>query len=549
MSKKSDAHPLFTNVEAYIRGKYREFSDLLEYCDLYRVMQTRPGSDGITVIIPRDETMKKIRELSFSPDTKKVGDACELLLAHIIRKGVTSADGWKDENIGDSRYPSQRIRAKVTSKGVELQSADGKVYATIKKDEEFRVAFRDRLAVWNVVTGDMREEKGDDAPPKMHGRRGPREKMPVTGGYELEQAHYDTARFKIGVTAENEFVVQQMCRAASPIPPVCPFQSYVISFARFAQEKYPDLFYQCILPLIRFRMIDFYTIFEPHRSAPRDQYLIPDVPINEWWETFKFTRVLMADVMSFRGWVDQQIATAATQYPQVAIYAKMEDLIHEIDGIRVGVTPALQNQAQIAPAIYSIYDAFANSNKIGALADIYPPMLADYYRSHPRFKLAHDELAFVTEPIMIRLCMAPVFNLDQFRHVVTMIGNVMHANSVPDIEKVLPLTSPAKLSLQNDALIEEIRVFVNSTMFLWIPITSETMKNYPIESATTRPETTDVLYNTDFALKLHHERLYHDISSQLSDINKKMFVSMMDSIKPEQITEALRAKLTVLLNR
>jgi hypothetical protein len=542
-SKKADAHSLVTNIEDYVRAKYPDFAALFDYCKLFNLTSPRPGSSGVTLIVPTDKKyIDSIRELSFSSDAADVGKACDSLLALLMRKALLKASDWAAGDVSDMRYPSQQVSAKATTSSVELQ-ANGKTYATLKQDPAFKVGFRSNIAVWLLTDGHMRAEMDADAPRKPRGRgRGARDKEGgnIAGGYDLVRAHAESDRFKIAIAAENEYVIQHMMPAQNGAP---SFIAYLISFARFMYEHHRDEFFQCVLPLIRYRTTDFYMLFEPHRAAAPDQYLIADAFISEWWANYQFQRLVREDLISFRKWIDERLGEAASQV-HCAIYTEPAEVALAIDEERAALTSVLQNPAQIADAVYKAYGALSDQNKIGSISDVYPPALAAYYNHHPHFKQMHDELAFIIEPLMIRNCRQ--FTVETFREIITIIANATHVESPADVESKLPLVNKRKLALMNTALVNEIRMFINSTMFFWIPITSTLMKNYPIDSVTTRPENADVIYNTDLALALHHERLYSAESTHIADANKELALAALNSLQPNHISAELLAKMKSL---
>lgn len=554
MSKKTDSHSVFTTIEDYVRAKFPDFASLLDYCKLFNLTQPRnsSGGAGVTLVIPTaKEYIDSIRDLAFSPDPEKVGRACDSLLALMMRKAMRTAADWTMGDVSDMRFPSQQITAKASASSVELQFGS-KTYATLKQDPGFKVGFRSNIAVWLLTDGRMRDQMDAEAPRKQRSGRSrgaPKMGEGVTGGYDLTKSHADSDRFKIAVLAENEFVIQHMqgaaVAAAGGQACVCPFLTYMMSFARFTHERHPEEFYQCVLPLIRFRVTDFYSLFEPHRAVPPDQYLINDSLISEWWTTFQYLRFVQDDVIKFRKWIDERL-TEAQSHVKCAIYTAPADLADAIDTIRGDLTPVLQSATKIPDAVYGAYTALATTNRVGSFPEVFPPMLADYYRRHPLFKLMQDELAFVIEPLMIRVCKA--FSPERFREIVTIIGNAMHADSQSEIEAKLPLVSRTKLTsgLANDGLIAEIRTFINSTMFFWIPVTSAIMANYPIESSTTRPEGADVIYNTDLALALHHQRVYSDMSARIADMNKELALAALRAIDKSHLSAELQAKIAAL---
>jgi hypothetical protein len=547
MSKKSDQ--LSTNLEDYVRARYPDLAALFDYCKLFNLLMPRANGAGVTLLVPTDKTyLNSLRELSTSSSAAQVTKACDSLLSLIMRRVITSAAEWASPDISDMRWPAQAVVGRVASKGVELVH-DGKAYATVRQDSDFKLGYQTRkIAVW-LLDGKMREQMDADAqtrPQRPRGSRRVKRTGPtggsVEGGYDVSATQVNTNRFKIAISAENEFVIQHMKSGGSaPSATTCPFLSYTFSFARFAYAKAPEIFYERILPVLRYRVTDFYAIFESHRFAA--EYLVPDALINEWWDSFNVASAVQTDVLAFRDWIDSLLTGEAKTKVPCAIYSQPEELAEAIDAIRADITGQLGNNQRIPEFVYKIYDTVINQNAVGSIANVFPPGIHRYYSSNPRMKEMHDELAFVIEPLMIRVCQR--FDLARFRTIIAMIGNAMHAITPAEIEAKLPLVNATKIGLLGGNIVKEIAVFINSTMFLWHPITKAMMKNHPIESSPTRTSD-DALFNTDLALALHHERIYADMSAKIADANQAIALKALESIGPGHMSAELQAKIKTL---
>ncbi|MCK9603694.1 MAG: hypothetical protein M0R66_04965, partial [Candidatus Omnitrophica bacterium] len=555
MSRKE--HPLTTNIEDYVRAEYPKLAQLLDYCQLMKLLEAHPNSRGVTLIIPSPATIDMLAKESFSNDVSTINDTCNAILAHVIRGALKLPVDWTANDIADKRTPSQRVHGEPKNeKNVELLH-NGTNYATIAIDPKFVVGFRTNLAVWKITTGAMRTEM--DAPASIKGRglsRAARSKSAartggVSGGYVISPEHAASDRSKIAIACENEFVAQYHKRATDPAPqfePTCPFIAYVASFARFVFDRYADEFYCCILPLIRFRAVDFYTIFEPHRAPEqRSDYLIDDRLISEWWASFRYQRFIQTDVLEFRKWIDERL-TSAHSHPKCDAYAIYYDraasstpasdrattIAEAIDAARLLLLEDLNSPFTSAEAVCREYDKFSRANAIGDpsgahVKDVYPPPLAEYYKTHLGFKQIHDELAFVIEPIMIRL--RAQFDMMMFQQVIMIIGNAMHARTPEDVKRYMPLSNAKRVQIQVEPMAAEIKTFVKSTMFFWVPQTTTEMKNYPIESSPQRPITDDItVYNTDLALALHHERVYSGQSEHIADATRMIALKALEQI-------------------
>lgn len=549
MSKKQQSHSIFTNIEDYVRAKYPDFASLFDYCKLFPMTLPRGGSAGVTLIIPSNKVIESIRDAAFSSSAEEVGKGCDMILSHLMRKAVKTPREWLADDISDMRYPSQQITAKVSGSNVELQ-ARGATYATIKQDPDFKLGFRSNIAVWLLTDGHMRSETDLPAKPRVRQRgqgrgsaKGVRAGGDVSGGYDLAQAHADSDRFKIAILAENEFVLQHM--DPSKAKDVCPFLNYVMSFAHFMHDHHIEEFIQCVLPLIHFRATDFYFLFEPHRVVAPDMFLVPSEYISEWWSSFQYQSQVQMDPMAFRAWIDTCLAEAPS-HDQSAIYTNPTALVKAIDEIRTSLTPAIVSAAGAVRAIHGVYQTFVSKNEAGEIANVFPQRLIAYYQTNHLYKLMHDELSFVIEPLMIRVCKA--FDVQRFRDIIKIIGNAMHANTQQEVERMLPLLSPDKLTsgIATEGLLAEITVFVNSTMFLWIPLSTAMIKNYEIQHTPTRTDNPEVIYNADLALALHHERIYGDKAGRIADANKELALAALRNIDKAHLSPELQAKLTAL---
>lgn len=547
MSSKKGERTIVTNIEDYLRGNYPALAELFDYCQLTRNLAARPNSAGITLLVPNEAYMKQIYDLSRSSETSDIEKACNTLQSLIITKALHTGKDWDSDDITDMRYPRQQIKVKKSSSSerVELVGPDGAVYATATVDKGFKVGFRSNLAIWKI-DGRMRSEMDAAASQPKHKLRsvGKAPASQRTGGYELSTKQAELLRFKIAVIAENEFTV--LTSEKVPIPPQL---SYLISFARFMYDAHRDIFFSKVLPLIHFRLVDFYIIFESHRIDESNQYLIPDECIEEWWTRHKFDT--SESVPLFRKWIDERLKEGASHIP-CAIYNHVADseIIDQIDNVRVALTPSLQNVVSMPDKIYSVYDEFVKTNRIGDIDNVLPEELIAYYRAHPHFKLAHDELAYIIEPLVINF--TTTRDTKHIREVFNIIGNTLHSNTIEEIERTMPLTNKKRIALlmqtQNDTLANEVRSFINSTMFLWIPMTTEMIEKYPIENQSKRPTDTDVIYNVDLALALHHKRIYGDIDTANGAQNDAAILAL-SKVQPEHISPELRAKIQSMLQK
>jgi len=546
-----------TSLGNYVRTRYPDLSAVFETCDLWNVLTTSMKNPrGLTLIIPTDAEIKKLTTSLKSDDL--LGDTCNYILAHILRAAYKTTSDWTSSIPIDMRIPAQRIHADISGQHVEFKNAEGKKYATIERDKNFNLAFRDNLAVWVVTDGSMRaamdmpasktemQEVYRSRRTKTDEQSGNDKKTNKgkTGGYIVLKQHMQSARFQVAITAENDFAI---CARMQQKPNNSSFISYVMSFARYLHKTNADMFFQCVLPLIRFRHTDFYAIFEPHCEFNSDnEYLIPDHIINEWWQQYNAAEGYIDNVIEFRKYIDAMLAEAANSTNACAIYTASVELIKAIDNIRIEISEHAASDALLSQALYILrekYENIARSNTIGDIANVFPSELARHYQMHPFLKLTQDEIAYTCDPLFMLNWSA--FDEQTYATLINMIGTSYHT-SEPEVLEILPLTGVRRFNLmilaQNRAYSDEIRAFINSTHLLWIPISSALASNYPIRSSPEHPKDAahlEVLYNTDAALILQHQRMYANMSRNDSD----MVSAALGHMGASNITPQLREQI------
>jgi len=523
-----------TNVLDYIRREYPELGRLVEHCGLQSLFS---GYDH-TVLIPDKSYMEEITTLAESANIDDVSRACSILQSLIIRKCMLSIDDWTGNQVIDGRY--QLLKVTTAASKVNFIGADGKSYASAIKNDKFAVAFRkDKYAVWNL-TGRMREET--DSPAPREARRRKRAPHNVDGGYDVSKNIVDNLRFKIAIALENEFAIKCMTSSRGKVS-VDPVRAAVMSFARFVAGKYPDVFYSCVLPIIRHRFTDMYFLFEPHRFD--DDYLIPSECIKEWWMQSGSVGTPMETDADFREWIDHCLINARSDstYANIGIYKYINDvaLIRAIDDTRTIVLSEIESYVKIPPMMSTVYSDLSKTNRIENIDNVFPQALADYYSAHPQFKRLHDELAYVIEPKIIS--MIDNFDPARFQEIINIIGNALHTSG--NIEDMMPLSSPKKLiTLRDVTLACMARNFVNSTQFIWIPMTTSTINDYPIENVSSTYMNVNAVFNADLALALRHRRLFEsNPGPTVSDIALRALSSITSE---KQMSPELMAKIKSL---
>jgi hypothetical protein len=562
-----------TTANARVASLNPAFAQLIDGCASWERINKNPPA-GTTLMIPSKEIAESILSEYGSRSMTEMAAACERVGAYILPAYLESTQRWteRSDSLHDMRFPFQKIKvgsAKNESgiPTVRLVTDDGKEHAKLVYDADANITYR-RVAIWIIESGDIlpHDDARNDVPLRGARRRAPpsedgaasatgrtRTRASKTGGYVPTRDHLTSLRFGLAVMVEGRFATQCMTmaradtRATRALP---PFLTHVMSFAQYMYKTDRALFFDAILPLIRFRTADFYAIFESHREPQPDLdddgYLIPTAYIESWWNECRAIIDGTANIDIFRKWINERIAELRGESAVPAIFAKSREIIEQVDAMRVAIEPSeTAPSSKILETIHKWYATAARTNSIGTgttIANLYGARLAKHYAQNPLLKLVQDELAFILEPIMDDL--ATHFDNDRYVHIINLIGTICHTTNFDKIAQLLPLTGTKHFSMINSPVphldyIAELRAFINSTMFFWIPLDAETMANYPIESAPERQKEFEQLWNADEELRLKHQRIY---SKSLKDM-QEIALTILRSIDAKDMTPELEAYL------
>lgn len=550
-----------TSLGNYVKKYHSQLGKIFDQCDLWQIIgASLKNKLGVTLIVPSSTTITEMdKDIDISD---KICDVCTYLLAHVIRGAYHTASDWASSAPIDMRIPAQRLNVSVSGDKVRLQTPNGATYATLERAADFVPTFRTNIAVWKVTDGAMNKEAnspastdemsalfrrnrhhGPDAETSGEKKRGKGKR----GGYELHTNHMQSARFQVAMTAENDFAV---CAQLRQKPELAPHLAYVISFANYVMKSNSELFFSAVLPLIRFRHTDLYAIFESHRELSEEQYLIPDHLIASWFREYNPREATVQNMMQFRDQIDNFIATAKGSSSSCAAYDNAIGVISAIDNLRMQIMEHASSGPMIASAIGTMRERYRESaiqNRVGNIPNLFPPALAQHFKENPYLKMIHDEIAYSCEPIFQALWSS--FDESKYITLINMIGTTYHTDP-RQVLTIMPLTGTRRfelmfLSARNEAYADEIRAFINSTQFMWIPLTKELRENYPIKSVAEHPHTAqlDVLYNADQELALKHQRLYSRMNSQT---DSALIQAILRNVSSSALSQEAREQITRL---
>lgn len=478
---------------------------------------------GVTFIIPDKAFIARVDKLVDSDNIEDSAKACDMINSLIMRDGYKTTADWTSRGaVSNALFDSQIVEVASTSpKEVVFKSG-----AKIVIDPDFKDSSSHKnLAVWKLVSGEMPITTDK---PMIRAAKNIKGK---TGSYMPTTDHSQSLRFKIALAVENSYAVGriQHDNGESGRDAFC---EHVCSLLHFIMNVKSDhaLMFGKILPVISFDKFDFYVLVEPHKHGIA-AYLIDDAVIAEWWQTKPACNV--HDVR-------EQVEKMLTEGTDALVYTDRLGLLAKIAELRIPLTKRVDSQPRSAvDAIEADYNTLINTNSIGGLGPVYPESLIAYYRSEPGLKMLHDELRYLSYGAFYHLESAP-FEPAAFHELVNMIGECLYNDDHGKGQKLLNKTTIKYQIVPTDKL-DEIKIFVNSTMFMYIPLTKAECVGLKQKHSISRPDPNMItLFNISADLYNRHDRIVaHGNGNNVASMIMSLDVSKLDPA----LVAVLRKKL------
>lgn len=460
------------------------------------------GKPGITLLIPDKEYRAKIAKLAYSSDPAEATQACDMLNALILRDVFkTGADFMaKRANIPNSLYPSQHVGVKDV-KGSTVTFESGAV-ATL--DSKFADSSKKKnLAVWHLkgeipVTSDRpaKIERG----PAGRGTRGGKGKQ---GGYDQGVATdlSKNLRWKIAVSVENEYALSLMQKQIGGRQHADPFVRCAMSLVEYLHEKAPEALKQA-LPLLSVSKADFYFLVEPHRDG---DYLIDHSFIEDWWSRR----------------ASHNTGAGCKILDELLSAQKNSAQLPEIDNLRKGLLQKC-NDRKCVENVEAAYRAKYGSEEAGSL------------------KLLQDELRFLIHCEFSQLESGP-YDSGKLGEIVNMIGEYMHKMPGTPKERTsgnkMLNAATIRYAIAPSDKIETIKCFINSTHFMFVPLSAAEARAIPKSHTGLPGPDTKGVWNINLENQQHH-RIVDGAAHTGSELE-----AVLKEVSPE-LAERIRAAVS-----
>jgi hypothetical protein len=500
-------------------------------------MGSLKGKPGITFLLPQDKAfLSKLEKLAYSDKTDEAIQAGYMINALTIRDVFKTPAEWKSREVANSLMPSQVVEVESTSaKEVVFKSGAKAVLDTAFRD----ASRRQNIAVWTLISGEI--PVTTDKPAQQRSGKG----KPKVGSYDPGNIQLQGERFKIALAVENTYAMCRLQREYSARSSVYRdvYVDSVLSLVNYIYNVRKDtsLLYERVLPLISLDKIDFYLLIEPHKSS--GEYLLDDTLIHEWWLKRNSIPCYNENVLAI---IENLLtAPAATSSPYL-VYSDRKKLLSLIHSVRTSLGQTVDAKPrQCIDAIAQHYSELETSNTIKGVGPVYPESLAAYYKESAGLKFIQDELRYLTYGAFKRL-ETEGFDHGAFHELTNMIAECLYSGSEADRARNHKLLNKniLKVHISPSENVQEIKIFVYSTMLLYIPLTRAEANDLRVKYSITRPDPTYiVVFNISKDLYLQHNRLISAAGNNTSDI-----IAALQSLDVKSLDPVLRDEIQKKFN-
>jgi len=497
----SNEFKVFCRISDYLKKMYPEIHRLFEGTCSILNLNTK-GKPGLTLLIPQDKAyIKKISDLAFSANPEDGRKACDHLNALILRDVFKSSADWnaKKANIPNNLYPSQHVEiASASGKDVTFKSGA----KAVLDDKFIDSSKRNNLAVWLLVSGEIPVTTDKPSKPPVRGKK-------ATGGSPIDNSMANPA-YVIIKSIEEEYLhilekpvpgrlrgsIRKMVSGGhytkGSIDKMLrdPFLEATLSLVQYSKKHNPDMLYNWILPHISFNKIDIYNILQPYSY----ERMLSDEFIHNWCE------YCLSNEIDFQGAIDCVDKCLQSHRDGSLMYRDRIAAMQTIDSKRVSLlTDFDRTKFALAGAFYGDIESGS------VLKDLFPEMLREWYRAHPGLKQHEDEMRYITT-CLFQNALNEVNSQDRINETKVIFDKIREYSE----SQMLILFNP---SVINNMMLSGIDIesrinFIKSTYYVFIPLSSTNMRNFPIKNCGIKPK-----INSKTIWMIHHE--YDKIRSAL----------------------------------
>ena len=474
MSKKNSKSPkLLDYIERVDSDLYNIISDLC----LENIFIPKIGTPGLTFLLPIDKKFRsQLFELCNSNNLEDADTAVKMISALLITDLLKTPADFMEKRDDIPNTLGQRLEIEGI-KGLSILIKPG---LEIKIDDRFKDNSKiNKLAVWTLNNGGI-NINGPEASlkyiKKNKTKNGEKESHVENGTDNL-----NNIRMQIANNVEDDYK-KIMSNNLQYRDVFLETTLSLISFM-LKNEYCKELLINKIIPLLSFDKTDFYILFEPYKTT--GPYLISYRILNDWINERK--------IVKFKNVLDDiNNLLNNTKDNKALIYSNAQGALNVINEKRNKLINTKMAPQNMVANIKKIYEELFKSN-------IFPQDLIDFY-SNSSYKLFEDEFRFVIYQQFNRLESNYGYSFDEneFKKILNFIYDYTNGPYLKPI-----IFKETKNLIPSSEKVAEIKIFINSTHFFYIPISFKTMEAYPHEFVLNKPGPYDTssIFNISKLLK------------------------------------------------
>lgn len=482
----------YRSILDYLEDNDPEMYDFIHATANDTIFSSR-GKVGITFLNPIDSKWREqIRDIIDSGDVDKIGELSEVLSAHVIEDVFKHPGEFKTRADDIPNALGQRIPIDtVKSNTVEVVIKGGGQRGTnlvARLDTNFvDGSKRENLCVYRLVGGVLstnlepathkyvRKQLDEISDAKKRGEKPINARQHET--FEADRA------LRLEICSEVEFLYNKhrdlLNRRSSSVSSIDPYIETVFSLINYVLTStdpatIAEILVSRMLPLISFTVADFYLFIEPYRVVTSsNEYLVPSYIIKEWnaaRPSFDAKRVYDSIMSLCAKSVVDKVSSGAVMGNRAALYGVIEEnrrtLLTRVNNPRQFPTKILECYANL-----STNNAISN-NSARASLPVYGDFLAAAYRADPYRKALEDEMRYITYLRFEQLNAEHPYDKSNYHLLKNIIREYLSGPSTTTKDRLKMLNIGLMTnSISPNERVSEIRTFINSTMFLFVPLT------------------------------------------------------------------------------
>lgn len=510
----------YCKIIDYLDADHPKIAELIRGLCAEANITSFKGKKGITFLLPAatNPFLAKLEKLAVSTKIEEANKASDMLNALILRDVFKSSDDWTKKEVANSIFPSQLLEV-ASSSGNEVTFKNG---AKATLDTTFKNKCRkDNLAVWILNSGEI-PVTTDKPARKTVDKQISKNKV---GSYDPGSYENYNQRFKIALAVENSYAYSMLQQDGKKTDTDVYLET-TFSLIYYILHVLNDeqLIINKVLPLISLDKFDFYVLIEPHRVT--GNFLLPDTIINQWWGN---RHSYISSIKQIHTELEKLLGNNHT----ALVYSDRKSLLDAVmDKRRQLMSMSNAQPRAIVDNIDQIYKEIETTNKLDDVGPIFPDDLAAYYADNPGLKMLHDELRYLTYGAFKELEMTS-FDIGRFHEITNMIGECLYTSTNTNISGKLLNKESIKYLISPNEKIAEIKIFLYSTMFVFIPTTSAELDDIKIKYTVYRPDPHQiVLFNISKDLYTQHHRILTQDSTHNNNIIEALKSLNLDTLDP-----------------